>query len=347
MEDGLLHYANNAGRHPSFIFLIIPDIFPSITTQIYLNFYFPHFRLLCFFMIGKVHFTQCPVCGSTVMAKFLTAKDYTVSGEEFEIFQCNSCSLRFTQDPPDAASIGSYYKSEEYISHTDTSKGLINKLYRLVRKKALKQKRRVVEKETRIKHGSLLDAGSGTGSFAAEMKNAGWQVTGLEPDADARRVAEEVNGIKLLHADELFNLSPGSYDAITLWHVLEHVHELSAYLKQFKILLKENGKLFIAVPNYTSMDATVYKQYWAGYDTPRHLYHFSPQSMQKLMDKEGLQVIGTKPMWYDSFYVSLLSSKYKYGKTNWPAALWTGLRSNIKAIGKNEKCSSLIYIVSK
>ena len=152
-------------------------------------------------MNGKVHFTRCPVCGSTEIAKFFTAKDYTVSGEEFAIFQCNSCSARFTQDPPDAASIGSYYKSEDYISHTDKSKGLISKLYRLVRKKALKQKRRLVERETGMKQGSLLDAGSGIGSFAAEMKNADWQVTGLEPDADARRVAEEVNDIKLLHAD--------------------------------------------------------------------------------------------------------------------------------------------------
>jgi len=298
-------------------------------------------------MIGKVHYTRCPVCSSSDIARFFSAKDYTVSGEKFEIFQCNDCRLRFTQDPPDAASIGRYYKSQEYISHTDTSKGLINQLYLLVRKKTLKQKRRLVEKKTGIKQGNLLDAGSGTGSFAAEMKNAGWQVTGLEPDADARKLAEEVNDIKLLHTDELFNLIPGSYDAITLWHVLEHVHELSSYLKQFKILLKEKGKLFIAVPNYTSLDATVYKQYWAGYDVPRHLYHFSPQSIQKLMVKEGLKVIGIKPMWYDSFYVSLLSSKYKNGRTNWPAALWTGLRSNMQAIRNKEKCSSLIYIISK
>jgi len=298
-------------------------------------------------MNGKVHYSRCPVCASTGIARLFTTKDYTVSGEEFEIFQCSSCGLRFTQDPPDAASIGRYYKSQEYISHTDTSKGLINKLYRLVRKKTLKQKRRLVEKETGIKQANLLDAGSGTGSFAAEMKSAGWQVTGLEPDADARRVAEKVNDIKLLHTDELFNLPPGSYDAITLWHVLEHVHELSSYLKQFKILLKENGKLIIAVPNYTSLDAAVYKQYWAGYDAPRHLYHFSPPIMQKLMDKENLKVIGIKPMWYDSFYVSLLSSKYKTGKTNWLAALWTGFRSNINAIGDKEKCSSLIYIISK
>ena len=298
-------------------------------------------------MIGKVHYTRCPVCSSSDIARFFSAKDYTVSGEKFEIFQCNDCRLRFTQDPPDAASISRYYKSQEYISHTDTSKGLINKLYRSVRKKALKQKRRLVERETGIKQGRILEVGSGTGSFAAEMKNAGWQVTGLEPDADARRVAEEVNAIKLLQADELFKLSPGSYDVIALWHVLEHVHELSAYLKQFKALLKENGKLIVAVPNYPSLDATVYKQYWAGYDVPRHLYHFSPQSIQKLMVKEGLKVIGIKPMWYDSFYVSLLSSKYKNGRTNWPAALWTGLRSNMQAIRNKEKCSSLIYIISK
>ena len=144
---------------------------------------------------------------------------------------------------------------------------------------------------------------------------------------------------------EFEKLTANSFDAITLWHVLEHVHDLSSYVQQLKLLLKEKGKLFIAVPNYTSLDAKIYKEYWAAYDVPRHLYHFSPRSMQVLMEKNGLKIIEHKPMWYDSFYISVLSNKYKSGKNKWTAALWNGFRSNLKAMSNVKKCSSVIYIV--
>jgi SAM-dependent methyltransferase len=257
---------------------------------------------------------------------------------------------------PDADSIGKYYQSENYISHTNTSKGLVNRIYQLVRKRATTQKRKLIEKVSGKTKGDLLDIGSGTGYFAAAMKKAGWQVRGLEPDAGARKIAEEVNKISLTSTDDLFSLPANSFDVITLWHVLEHVHDLKKYVAQFKFLLKENGKLFVAVPNYTSYDEEVYKDFWAAYDVPRHLYHFAPNAMEQLMKAEGLEVIDIRPMWFDSFYVSLLSSKYKnsskagkegLGSANWFGALFTGLRSNLKAIGDARKCSSVIYIISK
>ncbi len=298
-------------------------------------------------MSRKIHYTICPVCGSADIKNVLVAKDYTVSGETFQISECNGCSLRFTQDIPDAEGIISYYKSEEYISHTDTSKGLVNRLYQIVRKRTLRKKRKLVEKTTGIKNGQLLDVGSGTGAFVNEMKQNGWQVTGLEPDDGARNVAKKLYNIELDDIKKFYQFPAKSYDAITLWHVLEHVHELSDYVLQLKNLLKENGKLFIAVPNYTSKDASIYKECWAAYDVPRHLYHFSPRSIQVLMEKHGLNLLGYKPMWYDSFYISMLSSKYKNGKTNFFASFFNGLRSNLKAISDVKKCSSVIYIIGK
>ena len=298
-------------------------------------------------MGNLVNYTTCPVCGSPGISKIMTVKDFTVSNKQFEIFTCANCQLRFTQNVPDADSIGEYYKSENYISHTNTSKGLVNRLYQQVRKRATAQKRKLIEKITGTSKGNLLDVGSGTGHFAAEMQKASWRVTGLEPDSDARKVAEEVNKIVLISTDNLFQLPANSFDAITLWHVLEHVHELKKHVEQFKNLLREDGKLFIAVPNYTSYDAEIYKEYWAAYDVPRHLYHFSPNSMQTLIEGAGLKIDKIKPMWFDSFYVSLLSSKYKNGSTNWIAAFFTGLRSNLKAMSNAEKCSSVIYIISK
>jgi 2-polyprenyl-3-methyl-5-hydroxy-6-metoxy-1,4-benzoquinol methylase len=296
-------------------------------------------------MSQPVHYTHCPVCGSPDIKNALSAKDNTVSGETFVIAECKACSFRFTQDVPDAASISPYYKSENYISHSNTSKGLINRLYQSVRKRTLRQKRKLISKATGLEKASLLDVGSGTGSFANEMKQAGWQVTGLEPDADARTVGKQLYNIELADINQFYQLPASSYDAITMWHVLEHVHDLQGYIAQLKLLLKENGKLFIAVPNYTSKDAAIYKEHWAAYDVPRHLYHFSPQSMQVLMEKHGLKILQHKAMWYDSFYVSMLSSKYKNGKTNLVASFFNGLRSNLKALGDVKRCSSVIYII--
>lgn len=294
-----------------------------------------------------IHYTNCPVCGSVDIKPVLKAKDYTVSGEMFSIMECSACSLRFSQDVPNANTITPYYKSENYISHTNTSKGLINRLYQLVRKRTLKQKRKLVEKITGKTNGQFLDVGSGTGAFVNEMKQQGWEVTGLEPDADARAAAKNMYNIELKEMDLFKHLPINSFDAITLWHVIEHVHDLTAYVQQLKQLLKEEGKLFIAVPNYTSKDAAIYKEYWAAYDVPRHLYHFSPNSMQLLMEKNGMKLLQYQPMWFDSFYISMLSSKYKSGTTNLAAALLNGLRSNYMAGKDVKRCSSLIYIVGK
>jgi 2-polyprenyl-3-methyl-5-hydroxy-6-metoxy-1,4-benzoquinol methylase len=298
-------------------------------------------------MNDMIHYSQCPVCSSTGIKNVLTVKDHSVSGQSFTVAECSNCTLRFTQDVPDAASIAPYYKAEGYISHTNTSKGLVNRAYQFVRKRTMVSKRKLIERTTGVTKGQMLDLGSGVGSFVNEMQQNGWQVTGLEPDEDARKVAKELYQVDLNDTTEFYRLSPASFDAITMWHVLEHVHDLSAYIQQLKNILKGNGKLLIAVPNYTSLDAIAYGAYWAAYDVPRHLYHFSPRSVQILMEKHGLKVMQYKPMWYDSFYISLLSSKYKNGKTNWIGAIWNGFRSNLKAIADVKRCSSVIYIVGK
>ena len=294
-----------------------------------------------------IHYTNCPVCGSADIKQVLQAKDHTVSSEIFSILECMHCSLRFTQDVPDASSISPYYKSENYISHTNTSAGLVNRMYQTVRKRTLKQKRKLVKKITEKTKGSLLDIGSGTGAFINEMKQHDWEVTGLEPDADARAMAKQLYDIDLNEMNRFNLFQANSFDAITLWHVMEHVHDLTAYVLQLKNLLKEKGRIFIAVPNYTSKDAAIYKEYWAAYDVPRHLYHFSPRSVEILMGKNGLKLLQYKPMWFDSFYISMLSSKYKNGSTNLLAAFCNGLRSNLKTISDVKRCSSVIYIVRK
>lgn len=297
--------------------------------------------------MDKIHYTHCPACGATALQQALTVKDHTVSQEEFQVWHCAACTHRFTQDIPAEPAIGRYYQSENYISHTNTSKGLVNRLYHLVRNYTLGSKQKLVQQVSGRNTGILLDVGAGVGAFAAYMRQQGWQVTGLEPDAETRKRAQEQNRIALQDSSDLFKLPTTHFDVITMWHVLEHVHQLNAYVEQLKALLKPGGVLLIAVPNYTSHDATWYQAYWAAYDVPRHLYHFSPASMRALLQRHGLAVHATTPMWFDSFYVSLLSEKYKTGKASLVKGFWRGLVSNLKAVGNKEKCSSLIYVVKK
>ena len=253
----------------------------------------------------------------------------------------------FTQDVPGQDSIGAYYKSEKYISHTDTNQGLVNNLYHQVRKRTLRQKQQLVQKVTGLNHGRLLEIGAGTGAFANQMKQAGWEVTGMEPDAATVRRAKDLYGLTFRPPAELMNVAPETFDAVTMWHVLEHVHDLHGTIEKIREVLVKKGVLIVAVPNYTSFDATAYQQFWAAYDVPRHLYHFSPLSIRLLMDKHGLKVDKIKPMWFDSFYVSLLSEEYRNGKQNLVSGFMHGLKSNLKAIGDRTRASSLIYIIRK
>lgn len=298
-------------------------------------------------MSSIISYTTCPVCGSSAIHYALKAVDHTVSGESFDILQCANCSVRFTQDIPDSSGIGGYYRSEAYISHTNTRKGIVNNLYHLARRFTRVSKKKLIRRTTGLSKGDLLDIGAGTGAFVHYMQGAGWNATGLEPDAEAIKNAAALFNITLKPSASLFELPSERFDVITLWHVLEHVHSLHDYMEQIKRLCRPDGRIFIAVPNYTSYDAKKYRGDWAAYDVPRHLYHFSPASMEILTEKHGLTIKRIQPMWLDSFYVSLLSEKYKHGKGNILRGLWNGLVSDNHIFYNSRRASSLIYIISR
>lgn len=274
----------------------------------------------------------------------MECKDHTVSGELFTICKCKNCNGAFTQDAPGEHTIGNYYKAEAYVSHTNSKRGFVNKLYQMARGYTLPQKRRIVE-EGISGDKRLLDLGAGTGHFAHEMQTAGWTVTGLEPDAGSRQLAVELHNLQLLPAYELNNLEPESFDAITLWHVLEHIHRLHETLDQLRLLLKPKGRLFIAVPNLNSLDAALYGRHWAAFDVPRHLYHFSPDAMQRLLHLHDLKLDKTRPQHLDAWYISLLSSRYA-GKGLLHATT-TAMRCTAASLKQTTKASSLIYIARK
>ncbi len=292
-----------------------------------------------------LHREQCPVCQSTNIYPLFIAEDHTVSHESFPIWECGQCQLRFTQDIPDESHIGPYYQSEEYISHSNTSQGLINQLYQRIRKITLTRKRKQVVKLSKRDRGSLLDIGCGTGDFAGTMQEAGWKVYGLEPDAHARRMASERHRLEVSEPDSLFALEPEQFDVITMWHVLEHVHRLHAYLDQMRKLLKPGGTLLIAVPNYQSSDAAHYGEKWAAYDVPRHLYHFSPSTMAQLVGQHEFHVERHLRMPFDTFYVSLPSEKYLHVKPRLFAAAWQGWRSFLEGLAQPQRGSSILYVI--
>ena len=289
----------------------------------------------------------CPVCKSVSAEHYLTVKDHTVSQQLFDLNRCSDCGFLYTSNPPSETEIGKYYQSTDYISHTNSTEGWMNKTYQLVRDIAIQQKVKLLFKKTGKLNGVILDYGCGTGSFLSAMGKSGWKTSGIEPDGNARKIAHEQTGHEIFTPDHLQKFNFGEFDAITLWHVLEHVHKLEYTLDQFRRIMKPQGKLIIAVPNHTSWDASLYKQFWAAYDVPRHLYHFDPHSIDKLLSQFDFCLDEIKPMWFDAFYVSLLSEKYKTGKTAIFSALTKGLISNAHAMFHPGKCSSQIYVYSK
>jgi 2-polyprenyl-3-methyl-5-hydroxy-6-metoxy-1,4-benzoquinol methylase len=271
---------------------------------------------------------------------FLTVKDHSVSQETFDLYYDETLDMLITQPHPSFENLGKYYESVDYISHTDSKRSLFEKAYHFVKGIALKNKLNLINSYQSEK-GQILDIGAGTGDFLLVAKNNGWQTVGIEPSEKAKAIAIQ-KGISFVN--ETQNLVTHSFDVITMWHVLEHVPDLDFQIKELKRLLKPNGTLIVAVPNFKSFDAKHYGKFWAAYDVPIHFWHFSKTAIKSLFEKEQMQLQKVLPMPFDSFYVSLLSEKYKNGKMNYIKAFFVGLQSNWKARRSLEH-SSHIYVL--
>lgn len=273
--------------------------------------------------------------------KYISVKDFLVSGETFDLEYNRDLELLKTVPAPPQEELSKYYESDAYISHTDDKKGLMQGLYQLVKTWSLRKKVSLIEKQNRGV-GSLLDIGAGTGDFLVAAKNNNWKVFGMEPNSSARNLAKEKG---LILESDINAFQNQKFDVVTLWHVLEHVPNLDEVVDQLSNLVKTGGTLIIAVPNFKSYDATYYKEFWAAYDVPRHLWHFSQASIKKIFKSE-FSLEKTLPMVFDSYYVSLLSEKYKTGNKFSVKAFWIGFKSNWLA-RKNKEYSSLIYCFRK
>ncbi len=288
-----------------------------------------------------INIIECPICKNKNLQFLTRCTDYTVSHETFDIHQCTNCTLGITTPRPDSNMLGQYYQSEEYVSHSGKTSEGVGLVYKFARKFTLNWKKAIIKNHK--KAGSILDFGCGTGEFLRAMQDSGWKITGVEPSDLARSKAEILTNQKIHNTLEV----PNNFDVITAWHVVEHVPDLSETVIKLKRLLKKDGMLFIAVPNFQSPDGNSYKENWAGFDVPRHLWHFSKKSMRSLLESTGLKLLDTLPMKLDAYYVSLLSEKYKNKSRLSIGCLikgfMSGLRSNVKA-SRETNYSSLIYI---
>lgn len=297
--------------------------------------------------MNKFTIKACPLCGGTHLERALTCVDHYASGEMFHLCRCEDCGFLFTQDFPVEAEIGRYYETPDYISHSDTRKGAMNSVYHWVRNYMLGRKARLVTHEAHRKEGRLLDIGTGTGYFADTMQRRGWQVDAVEKNPGARAFAKEHFNLDVKPDTALGDFAPGSFDVITLWHVMEHLESLNEMWETLHSLLTDKGVLIIAVPNCSSFDAKKYGAYWAAYDVPRHLWHFTPGTMQQFGAKHGFIMKERHPMPFDAFYVSMLTEKHMRHSCTFLRGMITGTLAWLSALVKKERSSSMIYVFRK
>lgn len=289
-----------------------------------------------------IELTKCPSCDSRNVTAYISCIDYTMSEEKFTIVSCETCDFKFTSPRPHDEKLGDYYKSDNYISHTNNKVGLFNKLYHFARKISINIKLRLIKDDASGK--KILDIGSGTGEFLKASELLGYIGIGIEPSKIARKKARKNYNLNISKDTSLNQFETSEFDVITMWHVLEHVTDLNNTIKGLHKIIKKDGKLIIGVPNHNSYDAKFYGKYWAAWDVPIHLWHFTKKSMEEIMKKHNFKLVNTKSMIFDSFYVSLLSEEYKNGSKRFIKGLIVGLISNIIGIFTNKGHSSIIYI---
>jgi len=294
-----------------------------------------------------VHHNACPLCSSENISFHLECRDHFLSGESYSLFKCSSCRFVFTQDYPGQEEMGKYYESDDYLSHNDNSGGFSDRIYQFVRNIMLLRKRAIIKNITALKTGTILDIGSGSGYFAAAMKNAGWRVKGIELNEKARNLSVNKFVLDVIDPKDIATLKSASFDCITLWHVLEHLHEPYRYYAEIMRLLKPGGICVTALPNCNSYDAQYYMEYWAAYDVPRHLWHFTPSSFSIFAEKTGFRTEKTMSLPIDVFYISFISEKYRGSSLPFIQGMIRAKFYAIRAFLKKDKSSSVIYILRK
>ena len=211
----------------------------------------------------------------------------------------------------------------------------------------LQRKANLVEKLTLLKNGKILDYGAGTGHFSRTMAAKGWNVTAIEKNAKARELAQQEFGFGMLPVEALSGIADREMDVVTMWHVMEHVQDPDNMWKELYRILDDTGIAIIAVPNCSSYDAQKYKEHWAAYDVPRHLWHFTPSTIMRWGEKHGFLLERQYTMPFDGFYISMLSEQNKGSRLHALKGFWSGFKGWMAQWKRRSASSSIIYVFRK
>ena len=280
----------------------------------------------------------------------LSANDHLVTGRKFDILKNPETTILETHPRPTKEELPTYYDSENYTSHNDKSAGIVSFCYRIIKSISTRRKIRIgqnsLSKNTPQNKPRLLDVGCGTGDFLYSCLKKGWQINGIENNKNAKNNSRTELSSFIFDDFEFLKSQPERFDIITMWHSLEHIIDLKQTIVDMKKLLTNKGVIVVACPNHKSFDAMFYKESWAAYDLPRHLWHFDKDSISKLFVEHNMQLTKTLPMCWDSFYISILSEKIISKKNKFLKGVIVGLLSNVSAMFSKEH-SSLIYVFNK
>lgn len=271
--------------------------------------------------------------------KPISVKDHLVSKETFHIVFDGGVGAWKTTPQPSQQELKAYYPKEGYLSHADKANGLKDRLYLWVKKRNIQTKLRWIGLNS--EQSKLLDFGAGNGAFALVAQAKGWRVYTQEFSEDVLLSLKE-KGLKTVDVSK----QKDTYDAITLWHVFEHLPNPKAQLATFYNALAPGGSLVLALPNINAWDARHYGAQWAGYDVPRHLWHYNKAAIVELAKDTGFYLVNTHNMFWDAFYVSLLSEQYRHAKCSWINAVIKGSLSNLLGWRK-KNTSALTFILQK
>ena len=262
----------------------------------------------------------------------IKVRDFIVSNEFFKLYKDSETGIVWTQVGKNHNHL-SYYQSENYIPHSD-KKGLLGFLYRFSQRLMFVYKRIILMKPLKQSK-SVLDYGAGDGKFAKYLEKSGKKIFTYDP-----LKVNSSNTINLTQDTDL------QVDMLMMWHVLEHIPDLKKVFPKILESVNKKGFLVIAVPNRDCFDAKYYKNHWAAWDVPRHLYHFNHRSLLYFMSCYGLSLVFKRPLTLDSYYVSYLSEKNKKSYFPWISAIIIGMISNILALFSSNYSSS-VYVFKR
>ena len=232
----------------------------------------------------------CNNCGADDTSIVFEGSDWlhAIPGR-FTLVRCRHCGLIYLNPRPTPEGMAAYYP-EDYEAHIGTQKQRLSWIRRLDYEYGIHKRHRAIMRYTQTGH--MLDVGCGSGAFLDGMRQRGWSVAGIEPSDRAAGYAKQTLGLQIQNTVlEDAELAPESFDLVTMWNVLEHLSDPQESLRRVGEALRPDGLLVFAIPNLDSLDRILFKQYWAGYDLPRHLYTFPADVLERMVRAVGLEIL--------------------------------------------------------